>query len=721
MELAVDVILEKASSMAVSDGSGYLLAEHIICAFAGNNDFLNVARHCGAWADQALADAMNTVNAQERRPSSQAVPCITLEFGDVCTLTGQLVSKLHEVPSVKHLVMAMLMLDEDSHARWILSKAGFSLEKVNELKELDDRYLAPQYATCLSSEASKPDKPCMVGRDVELRKVVCALSSGESPLSIVVGKPGSGKTAFLYMLASVLERNKNVHPRLAGNVVHLVDIDALAANQAPQDGIQERINGLLSFATEAKHTILAIDGLHVLLQHCGGSAVQLLSSIAHACTAHKCKVVVTISDTEFKKLNALHSDFMSSASVTALSDLPLDQIKAVLESRLQDLAEWHSANAGMPVVDDVMRSVSSDAGSSGLPGRAIRLLDKRLAEASVNLEKTSDVSHAEHDGRHEVMFKTLAKRIKRDLYGQDNIVDMVVDRLKAACAGLRDNRKPKGVFAFFGESGSGKTELCRLLASNLGMHMVRIDMGEYSEPHSVAKLIGSPPGYVGFEQGGRLTEEVSSHPRSLILLDEMEKANGTVFNLLLPLLDEGILTDGQGKCVSFSECIVVMTGNIGCKAAAQLPGTGIGFIGSDKSSEIYDRELKAVFPPEFRGRIDAIVRFNPMTKEAMGLTFDKCLRQVNERLASRGVSVAVSRPLRRKLIADAMGERLGARPLLGIVERDIAAPLSDKILFGDLRDTSVGVSLADGRIVHQYNKENVRKRVKNERRKKDGR
>ncbi len=544
----------------------------------------------------------------------------------------------------------------------------------------------------------------LIGRDKEVDDLLNILKRRTKNNPLLVGDPGVGKTAIVEGLALRIV-NGDVPAAFASTTVLSLDLTAMVAGTRYRGDFEERMKNVLGALKKRDDVILFIDEIHNLVGAGSASgsmdAANILKPALGRGVLH-CIGATTYAEfrNHFEKDAALTRRFQKvDVSEPSASDTVgiLTGIKDVFEKHHQIA---YTAEAIQAAVDLSVRYLTQQK----LPDKAIDLLDAAGAAAHLAGIETVDVPEIEHQvsriGRvaprnttlsENEMLKDLGARLKTVVFDQDSAIDRIVNAVQVSRAGLRTEGKPVGCYLFAGPTGCGKTELARQMAKALGISLVRFDMSEYMERHSVSRLIGAPPGYVGFDQAGLLTSAVEKEPRCVLLIDEIEKAHPDVYNILLQIMDGGRLTDSNGKTIDFRNVNLIMTTNAGAAAAAKPQ---IGFERSlDGDQEKADTEIKNQFAPEFRNRLDAVVLFNQIGRKTMNCIVDKFIGELNQQLAERNISLEISEPAREKLAKLGFDPAFGARPLARVIDTRIKQRLAGEILFGQL--TNGGKTIVD--------------------------
>ncbi|GGR49060.1 ATP-dependent Clp protease ATP-binding protein [Deinococcus seoulensis] len=567
------------------------------------------------------------------------------------------------------------------------------------------------YASDLTALARAGQFDPVIGREAELERTVHILARRGKNNPVLVGEPGVGKTALAEGLAQRIADGR-APGFLKGASVFALDLGALLAGTRYRGDFEARLKAVLS-ALDGRNAVLFIDELHTLVGAGateGGNvdAANLLKPALARGSAHGhgLRVLGATTPAELRFLEKDRALWRRFQTVEVPEPSEEDALKIV-----QGLSGRYEAHHGVTFTPGALEAAVGLSvrylRDRFLPDKAIDVLDESgAARSSTGKGGTIDVPDIEGTvarmarvplgavrAEEVTSLATLGADLRARVFGQDAAVDAVASAVKLARAGLRDPQKPQGAFLFAGPTGVGKTELARALADRLGIHLARFDMSEYQEAHTVARLIGAPPGYVGFDQGGLLTDAVARHPHAVVLLDEIEKAHPDVYNVFLQLMDHGTLTDHTGKKVDGRGLILIFTTNAGA-ADASRPALGFGRVG--RAGEEAEA-VKRTFTPEFRNRLDAVLHFAPLSAAVMGGVVDKFIRELQAQLAGRGVTVTVSAAARARLAELGYDPAMGARPLARVIETRLKRPLADELLFGRLKDGgSVKVGVRNG-------------------------
>ncbi len=556
------------------------------------------------------------------------------------------------------------------------------------------------YCINLNQKAIQGNIDPLIGRDKEIERTIQILCRRQKNNPLFVGEAGVGKTAIVEGLARRIVKNE-VPDVLKEATILTLDLGSLVAGTRYRGDFEERLKNVLTEIKKIPHAILFIDEIHSVIGAGATSSGSMDASnlLKPALTegAFRCIGSTTYKEYSaiFKKDHALARRFQKinveepsvEEAVTILMGLKTtfeayhnvlysnDALRAAVELSSRHINDRKLPDKAIDVIDEVgaaQKLVPTNLRQKIIGTKDIEAVIARMAQIPAHSVSQDD--------------KTILQHLERDLaamvYGQSEAIQALASAIKLARAGLREAEKPIGSYLFSGPTGVGKTEVARQLAKNMGIELKRFDMSEYMEKHSVARLIGAPPGYIGFEQGGLLTDAVDQHPHCVVLLDEIEKAHPDLFNILLQIMDHGQLTDHNGKSVNFRNVILIMTTNAG---AADLARAVIGFERKARTDEDHEA-IQRLFTPEFRGRLDAIIGFKTLSHQTMTRIVDKFILQLENQIADRAVSLTVSERARSWLGQNGYDPLYGARPLARLIQEKIKKPLAEELLFGRLQN-----------------------------------
>ena len=579
-------------------------------------------------------------------------------------------------------------------------------DKANPKKALE------QFTVNLNLEAAEGRIDPMVGRTKELERTIHILCRRRKNNPVFVGDAGVGKTAIVEGLALAVH-NGDVPEPIKDIVIYALDVGALVAGTRYRGDFENRLKAVIKQLERRPEAVLFVDEIHTLIGAgaASGGALDASSILKPLLARGKIRCVGATTWKEYRSIFERDHALARRFQKVDVNEPSAEETAEILKGLKPRYEEFH----GVAFEDDALIEAANLAArylnDRFLPDKAIDVIDEAAAEVKLKGEATVTVEAvertlarmaqippkrvAENDRDRLARLETELKGV---VYGQDEAVDQLVAAIKLARSGLAHPDKPIGNFLFTGPTGVGKTEVARQLSRVMGLELIRFDMSEYMERHTVSRLIGAPPGYVGFDQGGLLTDAVSKNPHVVLLLDEIEKAHPDVFNLLLQVMDHGTLTDNNGKKADFRNVILIMTSNVG---ARDLARTRPGFAPVDEVRKGDDEEaMKRLFTPEFRNRLDARIRFAPLDPVVMGSIVDKFLKQLSLQLADRNVTLEATEAARQLLATEGYDRENGARPMDRVIRHRIKRKLADDMLFGELvHGGHVVVDVEDGDFV----------------------
>ncbi|MDA0219344.1 MAG: ATP-dependent Clp protease ATP-binding subunit ClpA [Proteobacteria bacterium] len=554
------------------------------------------------------------------------------------------------------------------------------------------------YCVNLNEKAKSGRIDPLVGRDREVERTIQVLCRRTKNNPLYVGDPGVGKTAIAEGLAKRIVEG-DVPEVLKSATIYALDMGALLAGTRYRGDFEERLKAVVSELEADPDAIMFIDEIHTVIGAgaTSGGAMDASNMLKPALQQGTLRCMGSTTYKEyrqhFEKDRALARRFQK-------IDVPEPSVTDAVKI-LRGLKPYYEEFHGIRYTNDAIKAAVQLADKylhdRKLPDKAIDVMDEvgaaQMLIPANRRKKTIGVKDVESviarmarippknvSGKDKTSLAALADDLKKVVFGQDSAIDQLADAIKLSRAGLREPEKPIGSYLFAGPTGVGKTEVARQLSAIMGVELVRFDMSEYMERHTVSRLIGAPPGYVGFDQGGLLTDAVDQNPHVVLLLDEIEKAHPDLFNVLLQIMDYGKLTDHNGKKIDFRNVVLIMTTNAG---AADLARPAIGFGRSKREGD--DKEaIEKLFTPEFRNRLDAIVSFSPLSRETIGHVVDKFVKQLEAQLADRGVTIELTTEAREWLGRHGYDENFGARPLGRVIQESVKKPLADELLFGSL-------------------------------------
>jgi ATP-dependent Clp protease ATP-binding subunit ClpA len=543
----------------------------------------------------------------------------------------------------------------------------------------------------------------LIGREAEVQRTIQVLCRRQKNNPLLVGDPGVGKTAIAEGLARKIVGGE-VPEVLAGATVFALDMGALLAGTRYRGDFEERLKQVMKEIEQHKDAILFIDEIHTVIGAgaTSGGAMDASNLLKPALAQGSLRCIGSTTYKEYRQYFEKDRALVRRFQKIDVHEPSVPDTVEILKGLKPYFEEFHKVRYTQEAVKAAVELSARYIHDRKLPDKAIDVIDETgasqmlLAEAKrkkvigikeieatiASMARIPPKSVSKDDAE---VLQHLDETLKRVVYGQDAALGALASAIKLARAGLRDPEKPIGCYLFSGPTGVGKTEAARQLASSLGLELTRFDMSEYMERHTVSRLIGAPPGYVGFDQGGLLTDAIDQHPHSVLLLDEIEKAHPDLFNILLQVMDHGKLTDHAGKQIDFRNVILIMTTNAG---AQDLARESFGFHKSKREGD--DTEaINRLFSPEFRNRLDAIVPFSRLPEEVIAQVVDKFILQLEAQLADRNVTIELTDEARAWLVKNGYDEAMGARPMARVIQTQIKTPLADEVLFGKLKNGGV--------------------------------
>lgn len=733
----VNLSLERAVQKATELSHEYVTLEHLLYAIIEERDVLELLSKMEVNLPEVLIELEEYLSEREDITvhGSGLAPRQTLSIDRVFNRAVTQVifsgrSKLHCQD-----ILVSLLSETSSMAYHILRKNGGNRSKAVEIIQRDfykqsgtgsqvaqgqgtsEKVKFEDFCENLNKSAAEGKIDPVIGRANELVELTEVLARRKKNNVIIVGEPGVGKTAIAEGLALNII-NDECPDILKGKIVYSLDVTSLVAGTKYRGEFEERAKEIFGQLEKKDDVILFIDEIHMIMGagSAGGSNIDIANLLKPLLAGGKLLVIGATTSEEyrenFEKDRALQRRFQK----VVVEQPSKEDTKLIVKGLKKYYEEFHGLEYDEDAMDLAVDLAERYMHGKYNPDRAIDVIDvagarnklhkiegkigRNAIEAAVS--KITRIPMDMIDAKENANFSSLETNIKSKLFGQDKAVGALVESILVAKSGMRPTNKPIGSFLFVGPTGTGKTELCRQLAANLDVTLRKYDMSEYMESHSVSKLIGAPPGYVGHAEGGagagKLINDVEETPNCIVLLDEVEKAHPSVMNLLLQVMDDGRLTSSTGKTADFSNVILVMTSNLG---AAQKSKRAIGF-----SNDHDDASMQAVnkfFSPEFRNRLDAMVEFVALQREHIDMIVDKSINELNEMLADKNVRIELSPEAKVWMREKGYIPDMGARPLQRVINDNIKKPLSKEILFGALIDGGTArVEIVDDTVTFSY-------------------
>jgi len=723
----------------------FMTVEHLLLALLDNPSAQAVLRACGADANRLRVDLEQAIEASVSRLADDdgrdTQP--TLGFQRVLQRAVYHVQSSGKKEVTGANVLVAIFGEKDSHAVYFLTQQDVTrLDVVNYLShgiaklgdEQDGAAPAPgegegkaengegegkadalaEYAVNLNEQARNGRIDPLVGRADEIERTIQILCRRRKNNPLYVGEAGVGKTAIAEGLAKRIVDGE-VPEVLADAVIYSLDLGALVAGTKYRGDFEKRLKGVLSAIKKIPGAILFIDEIHTIIGagSASGGTMDASNLIKPALASGDLRC---IGSTTFQEYRGIFEKDRALARRFQKIDIVEPTVGEAYEI-LQGLKPKYEAHHGVTYADDAIQAAVDlsvkHIGDRLLPDKAIDVIDEAGArqrllpegsrkelidveEIETIVAKMARIPAKQVSATDKDVLQHLERNLKMVIFGQDQAIETLASAIKLARSGLGNPDKPIGNFLFAGPTGVGKTEVTKQLALQLGIELVRFDMSEYMEPHSVSRLIGAPPGYVGFDQGGLLTEKIVKTPHCVLLLDEVEKAHPDIFNILLQVMDRGVLTDTNGREANFKNVVIVMTTNAG---AAQASRRSIGFTRQDHSTDAME-VIRKSFSPEFRNRLDAVVQFQPLGFDHILRVVDKFLIELEMQLNEKHVALSASPTAREWLAQHGFDPLMGARPMARVIQEKIKRPLADELLFGKLVDGGrVNIDVVDGQLV----------------------
>ena len=730
----IEAIIEEAIGFAKQRKHQYCTIEHLLLALITHTPFKKCLDSFGSDTDTmiqevtAYIDGLHAIVAKVE-PDSEIQPRKTNSLERVMnrSVTQVLFTGRRQVTTIDlYLSMAS---EGNSHAHYFLLKYGINkndfvphwqqtykgAEFTTKLSESQADEILEEYTTNLTNLARTGKLEPLIGRTKELDDIVNVLAKRFKSNVLMVGDPGVGKTAIAEGLAQMISLG-DCPEFILNHEVYSLEVGALLAGSKYRGDFEEKVKQVLEALNTKKKSILFIDEAHTMKGSGSASngSIDFANMIKPAITKGTLKVIASTTWEEyyesFEKDRALMRRFYR----VSIDEPSLDSTIRILKGLSTRLNDFHEVDISEEAVTSAVEASARYIHDRKNPDKSIDLLDAACAKQRVagnkgaiitkdliheQVEKFTGVPADKLNGDNFDRINSLEVNIKGKLYGQDETVEQVLERIYVSFAGIGNEHKPTGSFIFLGPTGTGKTELAKLLSKNLDMPLLKYDMSEYSEKHSVSSLIGPPPGYVGFGDsqvgGGRLINDLSKNPHSILLFDEVEKAHPDIFNIFLQMLDEGRITGSNGKEVNCKNTIIIMTSNLGSSDSEK---NNIGFGNQEKTGED-DKAIKEFFKPEFRNRVDLICKFGKLDFLAIKKIVVKFTEELKKSLLEKhNISLNLSEPVVDYLGDKGYDKKMGARPLSRKIDELIRVPLSKKVLFERIKNATVNCVLVNDNI-----------------------
>ncbi len=720
--------LEKAISQAFKIASEknhqYVTLEHLLLSLTDEPDALNVMKACSVdtallkenlefYIDNELDNIINSEKEAEPQPTAGFQRVIQRSIVHVQS------SGKNEVTGANILVS--LFAERESHATYFLQEQevtrydvvnfiSHGITKIDNFSYTD--HFNPSHKTSNSVKNSALDTYCinliqkaeknnidaLVGRAQEIERITQILCRRTKNNPLLVGDPGVGKTAIVEGLANKIFHNQ-VPDVLKDNVIYSLDMGVLIAGTRYRGDFEERLKAIINEIEKNKKFILFIDEIHSLIGtgSTSGNSMDAANMLKPALQSGQIRCVGSTTFVEyrqhFEKDRALQRRFQK----IDVAEPTVEEAYKIMYGLKNKYESFHKVKYSDEAIRASVDLSFKYIGNKKLPDKSIDIIDELgsfeslkphdqkkeiLTEGDVEkiVSKMTKIPEKNITLDDRNYLKDLDKNLKRLIYGQDHAIEALTSSIKLSRSGLRDSRKTIGSYLFSGPTGVGKTELAKQLANTLGVELIRFDMSEYSERHTISKLIGAPPGYVGFDQGGLLSESVEKNPHAILLIDEIEKAHQDIYNILLQIMDYGILTDQNGKKIDFRNIVLILTTNAG---ATDLEKNEIGFV-KNKDQQIDIETINKIFSPEFRNRLDSLIRFNHLDKSVIKKIVSKFVLELETQLNARDVTIELSESACDLICELGYSKTMGARPVARLIDDKIKKILANEIIHGKL-------------------------------------
>ena len=730
----IENIVARSIELAKERQHEYVTVEHLLLSLVTHAPFKKCLSSFNIEIDLMIQEIESYLNGLQSivstDPNMQPRRTNTLERVMNRSVTQVLFTGRRQVSTID--LYLSIASENNSHAHYFLLKYGIAkneflahwqknykgADNISSITANQAEDILEEYTINLTQLARQEKLEPVIGRSKEIDDIINVLAKRFKSNVLMVGDPGVGKTAIAEGIANAIVE-KEVPDFLLDHELYSLEVGSLLAGSRYRGDFEEKVKQVLEALNVKQKAILFIDEAHTM-QGAGGSttgSVDFANMIKPAITKGTLKVIASTTWEEFYESFEKDRALMRRFYRISIDEPSKDSTVRILSGLAARLNDFHEVNISQEAVDTAVELAERYIHDRKNPDKSIDLLDAACAKQRVlmnkdaiitkeliyeQVEKFTGVPADKLNGDNMDRIQNLEMNVKNKLYGQDETVDKVLERVYVSFAGIGNDKKPIASFLFLGPTGTGKTELAKLLSKNLDMPLLKYDMSEYSEKHSVSSLIGPPPGYVGFSdsqvQGGRLISDLSKNPHSILLFDEVEKAHPDIFNIFLQMLDEGTITGSNGKQVSMKNTVIILTSNLG---SADNENNNIGFGNLDKTGE-EDRALKQLFKPEFRNWLDLICKFNKLDNLSIKKIVVKFIDEVKKPLLEKhNITLNLSEPVVDYLAEQGYDSKMGARPLARKIDELVRVPLSKKILFERISNANIMAVMVDGEITFE--------------------
>ena len=710
----LELLLQKSAVYAGQEHHEYVTPEHVMLTLTYDRKFSNCYVNCGGNIKEFRKE-LETYLKKNVGGLSEKKTEIPVSYGlheALVEAAMQAESAGQQMVELVHLIYGFFRLKE-CFGIYIMHTQGVEevdmlteLHSSNRTEDLEEEENTEEkqekttsaYLTCMNDEAASMNP--LIGREAELERTIQVLLRKDKNNPLHIGEPGVGKTAIAYGLAARINEG-NVPEELKNVKMYALDLGAMLAGTQLRGDFEKRLKEAMRQLEQENRPILYIDEIHTLVGAGAttGSSMDASNLLKPYLTRGTIRFIGATTFEEYKKYFAKNKSMVRRFQNIEIREPSAEEAIHILKGLQPYYENWHHVIYQKGCIEHAVYLSSRYVNERFLPDKAIDLIDeagayrvmhpenkkrqmvdKKLIEEV--LSKTCQIPKQTIETEEVKKLSRLEKELKEQVFGQEEAVEELTSAVKFSKAGLREADKPVASLLFVGPTGVGKTELARTLADVLGIELVRFDMSEYAEKHTVAKLIGSPAGYVGYEEGGLLTEMIRKKPHSVLLLDEIEKAHPDIFNVLLQVMDYATLTDNQGQKADFRNVVLIMTSNAGAREAGKMT---LGFGGETLNEGAVEEEVKHVFSPEFRNRLDRIIVFHPVNEKMAVQIAGKKIKVLQEQLEPKKVELQLTKKAKDYLVSKGLSREYGAREIQRVIDTEIKSLLVDEILFGKLK------------------------------------
>lgn len=728
----VEEILSKMAVFAEKKHHEYVTPEHLLYVLTYNEIFYTSFERCGGSIAQ-LRENLKTYLSENVEKVEGVHAQLSAGLNDVLIeAETKAISCEKYVVEVPHLISGITEL-QDSYALYYLLVQNVKIsDLLYTMSEITDEreYMAQQeaavkeeskkekqtldtFVTCLNEKVSEYNP--LIGREEELERTIQILCRKYKNNPLHIGEPGVGKTALTYGLAKKIN-DGTVPEKLKGAKIYAMDLASMVAGTQFRGDFEKRFKQVMAALEQEEKPIVYIDEIHTIVGAgaSNGSTMDASNLLKPYLTSGKIRFIGATTFEEYKKNFSKNKSLLRRFQNIEIKEPSREEAVTILNGLKKTYEDYHHVRYLKGTIEHAVELSDKYINERALPDKALDLLDESGAYRELHpqnkqtqtvdeklieevLSKICSIPKQTVETDEMKQLKTLEQRMKQKIFGQDEAVAQLANVVKFSRAGLNEASKPLASLLFVGPTGVGKTEVAKVLSELMGMKLVRFDMSEYAEKHTVAKLIGSPAGYVGYEEGGLLTEAIRKNPYCILLLDEVEKAHADIFNVLLQVMDYATLTDNQGMKADFRNVIIIMTSNAG---ASKVGKAMIGFGERSVNSDVILEEVKKVFTPEFRNRLDRIITFRAVDEKMAEKIVEKKLAQLSEKTADKNIFITVSKKCKEYIKNKGISQEYGAREIDRIIHTELKPLLVDEILFGKLKKGGVCLfDYEDGKVV----------------------